>query len=344
MADINADGIYFGLDESAYHADPALGSSDLKQIYLDPIDWQYDRLHGTREETDAMLFGSALHCRVLEGKAVFDAKFCGVPVKPDGCLITNDDLGAWLKSYGLSDKGKKAELIERIQSSGVAQPAIWEVLREEFEALNAGKSELTEQQFERVETAARWMQADATLQVMMKDGAFQFGAPEVSFFYTVEGVRLKARFDYLVGHAILDLKSFAPMYKEVPAYSITRAIMRQRYDLQCAAYVRAWHQGRKLYESGAVFGSQPDGLLKSVYSRAHPLWVWVFLKTVAAPQPFVRSLSNEEMVFGIADRCITTAIEKYQAKVAEFGTEKIWPPNNPPEAMATDDFPQWFQD
>lgn len=339
------DGIYFGLDDDVYHADSALGSTDLKQIYLDPVDWQYDRLNKQNEDTDAMAFGRALHSRVLEGRDVFNSKFCGIQEKPIDALITNEDLSVWLKSNGLSDKGKKADLIERIQNSGLAQPKIWEVLREEFSAANLGKFELTEKQFSRVETAASWMQKDQTLSVMMEDGSFTLGEPEVSIFYTFDGVRLKARFDYLIGHSILDLKTFAPMYKEVPKKSIARAIGRQRYDLQCAAYVKAWHEGRALFKSGKIFGEPKcKGLLEKVYSYDQPLWVWVFLKTISAPQPFVRSMSHEEMVFKVADSSIENSIKTYKEKLAEFGADSSWPPNHDPEQLTSTDFPAYFQD
>lgn len=337
-----SDGIYFGLPDDDYHADPALGSSDLKAIAMDPVDWQFMRLHGEQEETDAMVLGRALHCRILEGRSAFEDSFVRKVEKPEGALVTNDDLGAWLRSHGLSDKGTKPVLIERIQSSGIAQPKIWHVMRGEFEADNADRTELTAAQWEKIETAAQWMQADSVLSSAMADGTFQHGAPEVSVFYTDNGVRLKARFDYWLGHAVVDLKSFATMYKEEPAKAVIRAIMRQRYDLQCAAYVRAWHRGLDLFRASQVFGPEPSGFLNKVYSRSHPLWIWVFLKSVGAPQPFVRSLSHEEMVFDVARTTMERAIETYRSKVAEFGADRIWPPTNPSEALSTSDFPSWF--
>lgn len=342
MTHIHPDGIYFNLDDDTYHADPALGSSDLKAIAMDPVDWQFDRLHGEQDESDAMVLGRALHSRILEGRDVFAKSFVPELEKPDGVLVTNDDLCAWLKDRGMSDKGTKAVLIERIQSSGVAQPKIWHVMREEFDAANVARTELTAKQWEKIETAAQWMQADSVLSAAMIDGTFQHGAPEVSIFYTDGDVRLKARFDYWLGHAVVDLKSFATMYKEEPSKAVLRAIMRQRYDLQCAAYVRAWHRGRELFKAGHVFGPVPDGFLARVYSRQHPLWIWVFLKSVGAPQPFVRSLSHEEMVFDVARSTMERAIETYRSKVAEFGAENIWPPSNPSEALSTSDFPTWF--
>lgn len=344
MADLIPDGIHFGLPDDVYHTDPALGSSDLKSIAMDPVDWQFMRLHGEADETDAMVMGRALHARILEGREAFAAAFVPELEKPDGVLVTNDDLAGWLDRHGIKVKATatKAVMIEAIQSSGVSQPKIWSVIQGEFKSNNAARTELSAAQWEKIETAAQWMQADATLSASMTDGSFQHGAPEVSIFYTDNGVRLKARFDYWIAHAVIDLKSFATMYKEEPAKAVLRAIMRQRYDLQCAAYVRAWHRGREMFKQGQVFGTAPDGFLHKAYSRPHPLWVWVFLKSVGAPQPFVRSLSHKEMVFDVARSTMERAIETYRSKVAEFGDDKIWPPSNPPEALSTSDFPTWF--
>lgn len=337
------DGIYFGLSDDDYHADPALGSSSLKQLTLDPVDWQYERLFGEDNETEALIWGRALHARVLEGRTAFEAKFCTEFETPEGdCLKTVDDLKGWLKEAGHSHKGNKAELVARILGTGAA-PQIYDQMKSAHDSSNEGKTPLTAKQYAQIETAAQWMQSDATLSASMKDGSFQHGAPEVSVFYTEDGVRLKARFDYLIGHAIIDLKSFAPMYREVPASSITRAIIRQRYDLQCAAYVKAWHVGRGLWKDGRVYGEAPEGLLEKVYANGNPLWIWVFLKSTSAPQPYVRSLSSQEMVFGTAQHAINRAIEIYKEKVEAHGADNIWPPMNPPDALATDDFPAWFQ-
>src|SRR3546814_9490787 len=69
----------------------------------------------------------------------------------------------------------------------------------------------------------------------MEDGTFIAVAPEVSIFYEDRGVRLKARFDRLLRHAIVDVKSFAPRSPgriDGPSGSAMKAVRNMRYDLR----------------------------------------------------------------------------------------------------------------
>lgn len=339
-------GIHFGLSEDAYHADAALGSTDLKRIAIDATDWQFNRLHGEDKETDALIFGRALHCRVLEGEAVFRGKFCCALDKaaiPDDALQTVDDLKNYLRDCGVKATGNKADLIERARLMP-ACPPIADLIRDRFYEANSDKQMLSGDQWRALHVAVQWMQADSLLKEVMEDGAFTKGAAEVSVFYDLDGVRLKARFDYLLGHAIVDLKTFATMYQESPGYAIPRAIIRQRYDLQAASYVKAWRAAKQLWQDGQVYGSEPwQGFLAKVFDRDDPFWIWVFLKSNGAPQPFVRRLPIDGMVFGTAMFTIERAINTYREKVAEFGADADWPPRHEAEVLDNSDFPAWFQ-
>ena len=74
-----ADGVYFGLDAATYHADPALGSSDMKLLAYSPADyWHGSALNPNRdsdEPTPAQVFGSAVHKLVLEGHQAFEGSY-----------------------------------------------------------------------------------------------------------------------------------------------------------------------------------------------------------------------------------------------------------------------------
>lgn len=64
-------GLYFGLDEAAYHGDVALGSGDLRRLAVSPFDfWWQSRFNPNRKPeklTPALYFGRAVHTAVLEG-------------------------------------------------------------------------------------------------------------------------------------------------------------------------------------------------------------------------------------------------------------------------------------
>jgi hypothetical protein len=340
-------GIYFSLPEADYHADEALGSTDIKKLCVDPIDWQFARLHVEDKETDALIYGRALHCRVLEGAEAFDKRYCRAFNKQDvpaDTMRTVDDLKRFLRENGSMLSGKKEDLITRAKMIPGCPP-IYDLLEADYMALNDGKEPLSVAHWDSLETAINWMQADELLSPIMDAGTFQLGAPEVSIFYEDAGVKLKLRLDYLLGHAIVDLKSFAPMFAEKPAYAIPKAIIRYRYDLQAAAYIRGFQRARNFWEEGRIFGEEPfPGFLEKCYSRRDPDWIWVFLKSTGAPQPFVRQLALQSDVFKVAQWQVETAIKRYRELVERYGRDNDWPPQNAPETLASDDFPSWFQD
>lgn len=59
-------GIYDGISNAAYHADPALGSTSLKTLATrTPAHYQYDQTHP--KSSDAFTLGTAAHSVILEG-------------------------------------------------------------------------------------------------------------------------------------------------------------------------------------------------------------------------------------------------------------------------------------
>jgi hypothetical protein len=115
-------GVYFDLPMAAYHADPSLGSTDLKALLVHPACyWQRSHMNPERRDdsdTPAKKIGRALHALVLEGEAGFARAFAEEPT-PDGypgCLVTLDDLKAKCREIGEPVSGTKAELGKRIKS------------------------------------------------------------------------------------------------------------------------------------------------------------------------------------------------------------------------------------
>lgn len=72
-------GIYFGMTDDRYHADPALGSTDLRRLLRSAPDfWWHSKFNPMRPvdtETPAKIFGHAVHTCVLEGREKFEAKY-----------------------------------------------------------------------------------------------------------------------------------------------------------------------------------------------------------------------------------------------------------------------------
>ncbi len=342
---IHEPGIYFNLNADLYHQDRALGSSSIKAIAQDIFEYQFDKLYGEDLDTDALRFGSALHCRILESKEALDAQFCHEFDKSliEGALDTVADLKAWLEEKGrggLSGK-KKDDLIELVRHLDPEQP-IAAVIKAKWDAENEGKVMLPPKRWAQIETAARWLQRDPLLGAVMTDGTFNSGAPEVSVFYEDRGVRLKARFDRLLRHAIVDLKSFAPWFSGNLEGAVIKVIERMRYDIQAADYVRAWHKAKELYLEGRVYGEPPfPTFLDECFDRDEPKWIWIFVKSKGAPQPLVVDWQAKLAMRAAMDK-VEHAIDEYIRLRDEFGEDNEWVPQRPALTIDDSSLPAYF--
>lgn len=339
-------GIHFDMAENIYHAFPALGSGALKSLANDPYEFQFDRLYGEDKDTEALKFGQAVHARVLESRESFLAKFCQkmpADLIPHGALDTVADLKRFLAEHGQSKFSSKTKP-ELIRACLDIDPsvAIVAVIEERWKEQNAEKTELSSRRWAQVELAAQWAQRDPLLKDVMEDGTFSHGAPEVSIFYEDRGVNLKARFDRLLRHAIVDVKTFAPMFDGPIETSFLKTIDRLRYDLQCAAYIRAWHRAKILFAEGKVFGAEPfPGFLKECFDRPEPKWFWVMVKSKGAPQPLVVDWKADFAKKAAAEK-VERAIEDYIRLRDEFGDESDWVPSRGAVTIEDIDLPAFF--
>lgn len=325
-------GIYLNLAEDQYHAIDALGSTAIKTLADDPVEYQYDRLLGDEEDSSpSKILGSAIHKRLLEGRKAFEAThFCKLDPTvyiEEGVLNTVNDMKTWCRDNGLNVSGKKDDLKARIREADPNQMILDDIIDEHKQA-NEGKIELNHRQWERVISAAEWCQLDGLLEPFMQDGTFSLGLTEVSVVAEIDGVPVKARYDVLANHMILDLKSFQPFLNKQPEMAIPYHIRKMGYVLQAGHYINVWHEAKKLYQKGLIFGAYPEGFFDKVFARDNPTWCWVFIKTVGAPQPYVRELSFDSTVYHRCQQDAKEAILFYRQKVAKYGLDQLWPPEN----------------
>jgi hypothetical protein len=333
------------MDEAEYHADKALGSSSIKALRVDPFEWQFDNLYGPEIESDAMDFGSGVHARILEGRAAFESKFCSEydKTQSEGALDTATDIKTWLQSFGQAGlSGKTKPDLIKLALEIDPKVRIVDVLKAEWAAKNAGKTPLKPKRWAQIEVASRWVQRDPLLSAVMEDGTFVSGAPEVSIFYEDRGVRLKARFDRLMRHAIVDLKTFAPMGDgqiDGPRGTAVRTIRRMKYHIQAAAYLRAWERAKELFTEGLVFGDEPfPGFLEECFDRDEPKWIWIMVKSKGAPQPLVVDWMAKAIKIQAAQD-VEIAIQDYIDLSAEHGADQEWPPMRPAMTLEDSDLP-----
>lgn len=349
---IHADGIHFGLAEDRYHGDPALGSTTIKELVIDPIEYQHGKLHGgEKRETFRLKWGSAIHCRVLEGRSSFARRFAVLPAVTDydKPLVTMDDLKAYCRTLSLKPGNSKDSAIQAIRDFDTEVP-IWDEIVARFKEENKDKEHLPRDAFVEIERAAMWMQRDRLIAPVMEDGTFTAGASEVSIFYTENGVRFKARIDHLLSHAALDLKSFRPMFAESIHSAAKRAIARMRYDTQAAAYLRALRHAAKLYADGKVFSGNEigspypheflDEVFKSLASGEFK-WIWVLIKATGAPQSVVAEFEMKSLIFKNAAVDVEDAIKAYRKNIKRFGVNEDWVPDTVAQIWGDGDFPPY---
>ncbi len=349
-----APGVYFGLDERAYHADAALGSGDIRALYTCPMYyWTGSAMNPHRvaaEETPALLFGRALHALVLEGREAFLARYLPAPEASDfpGCLVTVDDIKAALRDAGEKLTGNKPDLIARLKAARPGAVILDEVLAEHAARAEASGATIVKRaMFEQVIAAGGHIAGDSRVAP-----AFQGGCPEISVFWEADGVPLKCRLDYLrfgraqdrrlIGLAT-DLKSFANQRGLPPERAVAAAIAEYRLDMQAAHNLDGAGRIPDMIRSGAVFGAErinADWLTAlSRLGAGDFVWHWAFYQK-DAPVTLLRS-AGPALVRG-ADRAVEQARQSYRDNMQAYGT--AWRYSDPMPDMAIDaqDMPAWL--
>lgn len=332
------DGIYFNLSEERYHADPALGSTSIKELSRKPCRWQYDRLRPRENiETEFLVWGRAWHCRVLEGADAFAARYAKPPHPDDypNALVTTDDIKELLRQHGKKLTGNKPDLIARAKELEEECPPFFDDILAKWKAEHPGHTNLTDRQVTEIEDAVTNMSRDPILSSVMRAGSLIDGAAEVSIFWTNEyGIRCKARFDYALPPAgnrvkslIVDLKSFTTFKGGNDEDAGVRKIYDECYDIQATHYMDAYRAAKKLLESYAVFGDAPnDDYLKSFLHADGVDWVWVMLRRDAGMVPLTISVDTADEMFTHAKRIVDSTFETYLSYVETWGIDQIWSP------------------
>lgn len=299
-----ADGLYFGLEAERYHADPALGSSDLKRLAGEPADyWFGSVLNPNRpadESTPSQIIGRAVHTLVLEGQQSFTANFVRRP----------DDLAR------LDAKARA-----RLAPNG--------------EGVIAGAD------FDRIQEAAAAVLANPHLVASFTGGMPEVS---VFWTATVDGepVRRKARFDYLKPRAIVDLKSTRPTRPTSFKANCLRAVAEYDYPVQAAAYLQGRAQLARLVAEGRVHGDHDPAWLARVAAAPAYAFVFVFWSTGDTPLTWGFALSPGNDVLTIAEKTVDAALWNYVAARRAHGLDRPWVDHAPLEELDLDNLPRWW--
>jgi hypothetical protein len=311
-------GIYFGMDESTYHALPALSNSGIKRLLASPMlfwadtPWlnakkREEMAESSADEKIHRVLGRAYHCRIMEGSEVYHSRFA-VDLSPEECegaLDGVDQIKAAIKAKGASPVAKVMDThptageYPRVakKSDWIAQlleldPAarILDVLKTQHREKHADKTFVSRDSYERIEIAAKMVEADPQVR-----HAFRGGYPEVVLIWHCPdtGVPMKARVDYLKRDVIVDLKSIANQRERSMENAIRYEIAAYKYHLQPCIYAEGVREVRKIAAKDgrrAIHLHDESGdddiaafVLKWAARTDDPQWLWVFQQKGDAP-------------------------------------------------------------
>lgn len=353
-------GIYFGMDEDAYHAIPALSTSGIKMLAASPMlywaktPWlnpEWAELKREEEERRRRLgqdhfdIGHAYHCRILEGREAFAARFVPALDRADypDALVTVDDIKAAFPE-GIKPKGKsKREVFEHLRSlDGTAE--LWDDIKAAHEAEHEGKCFVPAKVIAQLEKAAAMIERDPEL-----NQALTGGYPEVSLFWRCPrtGVPMKARADYLKIKAVVDLKTVQNSHEESIENAIRRDIANRRYAVQPSVYLEGVEVVRKLVSEayGRVEGS-PDQLkwagLWSLH-RGDTEWLWIYQQKGVAPVARGLFYPTRGSTKAICDGIVSMMKGRLRQFSDAFGCDP-WIDSKPIYDLADEDLPPWATD
>lgn len=349
------DGVYFNLPNEAYQADPALGSSDLKECLLQVVQWhgkkrnpvwkEHLRPKGKDADVESIhtAFGSALHCAVLEPDA-FDDRYMIEPEAPNW-PETIDQIRLAVQASGnghflpSSKSAPKAHYEAAARRANIKTMSDW---AEEKRLMAEG----------RIQISAKWKFELLTLQRVIERHSVagkwvRGGRSELSVFWTDEhGCRFKCRFDYLRIRTVCDIKTYGIKKGSSPIESFLKAVADFAYDLSAVWYMRARTDVLpKLVKAGAIFevmdAEEVDGewivnfeeaapadveFMDKVAAYDSPVWAWLACVKFGIPEADIVEFSPDLMAWRSAEIQIDQAIQNYRDMRARFGDDddQMW--------------------
>jgi hypothetical protein len=303
-------GIYFGLNEEAYHADTSLGSTDLRKLAVNPSSyWFESNLNPNRpadKETPQKTRGTAVHVLVLYGEPEFDRRYMRG-------ADNADDMSASEKSAATKAANKKAA--------------------------EAGLIALPGQTYDNIAIASAMLSKNPKLAT-----ALVGGLNEVSVFWRDPQNNLpkKARFDCLKPRGIGDLKSIVNKYDKPFPRACVDSIVNYRLDVQACHYLRGRALIPQLVADGCVFGDHDASMLKAVCASKQWAWQWVWWQAEGAPITYSKVLSPANPLLEVSQATIDRADQNFIAYMDRFGPNEMWLLTEEPSELFLEDMPPWF--
>lgn len=336
-------GVYFGLDEAAYHEVHALSASGIKHLRISTLDfWARSPLNPDREdeeESQAKIIGKAYHKRIVEGRGEFQRLYAPA-IDPDdfpNALRTVDEMKEALARHGVKPKGNKASVAAAVVAAD-PDALVWDHLIENHQRRHHGKTLLPADLIRRIEISAAMIERHPQL-----GKAFTGGYPEVSIFWTDQefGVPMKARLDYLKRAAIIDLKTFENMNGMPVDKAIARTIANYKYHIQARLYLDAVRQAKRLIKEGRTFGEVDPLFLESVLASDGHTFMFVFQQKGVAP--IARGFVLPALTLDLGRMEIDDAKRRFAECRERFGADP-WVDDSEVRTFDSTEFPAYIGD
>jgi len=300
-------GIYFNLDEATYHADPALGSTDIRKLRQNPSSYWYSSWMNPHRPPDkgtpGRTRGRAMHKLVYEGEKAFDEIYMR-GAEHDADMTPSE------KASLTKEANKRAATLNKI-----ALPAV---------------------DYDQVAIASAMITKNPELK-----SVFTGGASEVSVFWQRSGIRLKARLDYLKPRGVGDLKGCANTKGIAFPAACRNDITNYSYHIQAKHYLDARAVIPQLIRDNAVHGAHENDFLDKLLAAKVYGWQWLFYQIEGAPITWSAVLSPQNPILELAARSIDQALANFVDYRDRFGTD-MWLLIEEPRELPIEEMPSWF--
>ena len=311
-----------------YYKVRALSNSGMRDLAISALRYWHRHLNPEREieeDADALIFGSALHCIVLEPKE-FSNRYVAELEPPEDCLITDRDLRQFAKDNGIPIKARlKADVIDQVRSAAPNVP-ILDVMLAQFGRENEGKTVLTTEQMANLQGCVTALLDEPKIRELI-----QVGEAEVPLFATDPdtSVPLKAKLDWMTPRVTLDLKTFNVKRENTSVdKTVANAILYEGYYRQAYHYQKM----RRL----ALGESHTDSCFVLAFVESKP----PHETRIRALYPKTLGFSGNACLYWERARIESQTLTRLYADcMAEFGVEKPWRWAQPITALSDEEVP-----
>lgn len=348
------DGIYFGLKDDDYHAEPRLSASSIKNLLVSPMDfwarcpWLNPAAKDEDDEPEWAVKGRAYHVRICEGKETFYRRYGSEFTAPPDCLKTAEDLKNECRALELKLGGSKDELIERLLAAGCRKP-IFDVLEDEYREAHKGRTLLKADWIYDIELAAACIERHPTL-----SKCFTGGFPEVAVMWTEEvekndgsgeffKVPMKMKADYLKPAAIVDLKTFANRMQKPLDRAVYYDMAAHRYHLQATVYYSGMIAAKAFIEKRTVnvlSGAAPTAAWLQAVAKLDKQFVFVFQQKGPAPVAAGYVLPAELGLVSVGRAQVREAQQRFHECMEHYGSSP-WIMDRALSMIGDNDIPQF---